>query len=162
MFFLFLFIFRLNQYVVNEENYFFCSYFRHISLFVYSNFKRVSLLDVEFNFTSNEYPHYILLIDPATPKTRNTWKKKVMMMSSSHFFRCFQFLGYKGPSKVCREGTHWMWNLTSHPMSSPDLNLSKNTGRYVEHKNKNGSFLYDTYPHIYIRQLFKRCSLFEF
>ena len=29
-------------------------------------------LDVEFNSASNEYPHYILLIDPAIPKTSNT------------------------------------------------------------------------------------------
>ena len=29
------------------------------------------LLDVEFNFVSNEYPHNILFMDPATPKTRN-------------------------------------------------------------------------------------------
>ena len=28
-------------------------------------------LDVKFNSASNEYPHCILLLDPATPKTRN-------------------------------------------------------------------------------------------
>ena len=38
----------------------------------YSNFDRESSLDVEFDFASNEYPHFILLMDPATPKTRNT------------------------------------------------------------------------------------------
>ena len=65
---------------VIKENYLFCSYFQHISLCFYSNSERESLLDVEFNSTSNEYTHCILLIDPATPKTRNTWKN-VMMMS---------------------------------------------------------------------------------
>ena len=35
---------------VIKENHFFCSYFRHISLCFYSNFKRESSLDVEFNF----------------------------------------------------------------------------------------------------------------
>ena len=51
-----------------------CSYFRHISLYFYSNSEWESSLDVEFNSKSNNYPHYMLLMDPATPKTRNTWK----------------------------------------------------------------------------------------
>ena len=46
----------------------FCSYFRHISLCFYSNFNWESLLDAELNSASNEYPLYILLIDPATQK----------------------------------------------------------------------------------------------
>ena len=65
-------------------------------------------LDAEFDSSSNEYPHYILLIDPATPKTRNTWKnvmmdpatpktrntwKNLMMTSSSRFFEYFLFFG---------------------------------------------------------------------
>ena len=56
------------------KNYFLYSYFWHISLCFYSNFKQESSLDVEFNFTCNEYPHCILLTNPATSKTRNTWK----------------------------------------------------------------------------------------
>ena len=40
-------------------------------------------LDAKFNYPSNNYPHYILLTDPSTPKTRNTWKN--VMMSSSRF-----------------------------------------------------------------------------
>ena len=52
----------------------FCSYFQHISLCFYSNFDRESSLDVELDSASNEYSHSILLMDPATPKTRNTWK----------------------------------------------------------------------------------------
>ena len=42
-----------------------------------------------------------------------------MMMSSFRFFRYFLFLGQRGPSKVCRVGTHWMKNLIPHPTSSP-------------------------------------------
>ena len=38
----------------------------------YLNFDRERSLDVELNSPSNEYPLYILLTDPATPKTRNT------------------------------------------------------------------------------------------
>ena len=52
----------------------FCLYFRHISLCFYSNFDQESSLDAEFDSASNEYPHCILLMDPSTPKTRNTWK----------------------------------------------------------------------------------------
>ena len=56
---------------------------------------------------------------------------------------------------------HWMRNLILHPMSSPSRNLSKNTWIYVENTNKKVVF-YDTYPQIYIKKLFKRCSLFQF
>ena len=38
----------------------------------YSNFDRESSLNAELNSTSNEYPLGMLLMDPATPKTRNT------------------------------------------------------------------------------------------
>ena len=69
----------------------FCSYFWHIFLCFYSNFDRESSFDVELNFASNKYPLGILLMDHATPKTRNTWKN-VMMMSSSCFFS-YLFLG---------------------------------------------------------------------
>ena len=50
----------------------FCLYFQHISPCFYSNFDWESSLDVELNFASNEYPPSILLMDPATPETRNT------------------------------------------------------------------------------------------
>ena len=63
-----------------------------------------------------------------------------MMMSSSHFFRYFLFLGQRGPSKVCSVGTRWMQNQIPHPTTSPDRNLSKNTMRYVENTNKISSF----------------------
>ena len=56
-----------------KKNYFFCLYFLHISPCFYSNFDRERLLDAELNSTSNEYPLSILLMDPYTPKTRNTW-----------------------------------------------------------------------------------------
>ena len=49
---------------------FFCLYFQEISLCFYSNFDREISLDVGLNSTSNKYPCYILLMDPATPKTR--------------------------------------------------------------------------------------------
>ena len=37
-------------------------------------------------------------------------------------------------------GTRWMRNLIPHPTSSPDGNLSKNMGRYVDNTNKKSSF----------------------
>ena len=52
----------------------FCLYFWHISLCFYSNFDREGSLDAELNSASNEYPLGILLMDPSTPKARNTWK----------------------------------------------------------------------------------------
>ena len=137
-----------------KKSYFFCLYFQHISLCFYSNFDRESSLDAELISTSNGYPLGILLTDPATPKTRNTWKN-VMKMSSSHFFRYFLFLGWQGPSNVCRVGTRWMQNLILHPRSSLDRNLSKNTGRYVENMNKKSSFFMIPIP----KFIFKNCLI---
>ena len=56
------------------------------------------------------------------------------------FFQVFLVFGASGPSKVCHVGTRWMWNQILHPTSSPDQNLSKNTGRYVENTNTKSSF----------------------
>ena len=77
-----------------KKRYFFCSYFRHISLCFYSNFKRETLLDAEFNSTSSEYPHCMLLTDHATPKTRNTWKNVIIT-----FFQVFLVFGVAGSVK---------------------------------------------------------------
>ena len=115
-------------YLSLKKTTFFCSYFRHISLCFYSNFDQESSLDVEFDSASNQYPHCIILTDPATPKTRNTWK--MWWWCHHHIFS----------SKVCSVGTRWMRNQILHPTSSPDQNLSKNTGRYVENMNTKSNF----------------------
>ena len=77
------------------------------------------------------------------------------------FFQVFLVFGVAGSAKVCRVGTRWMRNLIPHPMSSPDQNLSKNIGRYVKNTNKKSSFVYDTYPQIYIKNLCKNYMLFQ-
>ena len=82
---------------------FFCSYFRHISLYFYSNFNWESSLDAELNSKSNEYPLGILLMDLSTPRIRNTWKN-VMMTSSSHFFQVFLVFGVEGSVKSMQCG----------------------------------------------------------
>ena len=150
-----------------------CSYFRHISLCFYSNFDWESSLDAELDSVSIEYPHCILLMDPATSKTRNTWKNVMMMWVPTlqtfdgpryaknkkylkkrddgiiiTFFQVFLIFGVEGsvksmqwgPSKVFSVGTCYMRNQIPHPMISPDRNLSKNTGRYVENTNTKSSF----------------------
>ena len=38
--------------------------------------------------------------------------------------------------------SRWMRNLIPHPMSSPDRNLSKDTGRYVEIRTQKVVFFY--------------------
>ena len=113
-------------------------------MWFYLSFDRESSLDAKLNSASNKYPLGILLMDPAAPKTRNTWKNG-MMMSSLCFFRYFLFLGLRGPSKLCQVGTRWMRNLILHPGKSLDRNLSKNTMRYVENTNKKNSFFNDKY-----------------
>ena len=64
-------IFNINLGIGVIKNYFFCSYFGHISLCFTSNFDWESSLDAELNSTSNEYPLGIIFMGPATPKTRN-------------------------------------------------------------------------------------------
>ena len=73
--------------------------------------------------------------EPRYPKNKK-YLKNVMMMSSSHFFRNFLFLGYWGPPKICSVGNNWMHNLIMHPTSSLDQNFSDNMGIYVENTNK--------------------------
>ena len=125
----------------------FCSYFRHISLWFYSNFISESSLAAEFNSTSNEYPLGILLTGPTTPKTRNTWKnvmkfyiqrvptrhtfdgtrypkirntwKNVMMMSSSRFFQVFLVFGIAESIKSihCEYSLDANFNFASNELS---------------------------------------------
>ena len=149
-------------YLSLKKTTFFCSYFRHISLCFYSNFDRESSLDAEFDSASNEYPHYILLMDTATPKTINTWKmwwwcqyhiflgiscfwgsgvrQKYAVwvlvgcgIHHHHIFQVFLIFGVAGSIKSMLCGY-------SHPTSSPNQNLSKNTMRYVKNTNKKSSF----------------------
>ena len=47
---------------VIRENYFFCSYFRHISMPFYSNFKHESSLDAELNSASSRFFRYLLFL----------------------------------------------------------------------------------------------------
>ena len=58
-------------------------------------------------------------------------------------------------------GTRWMRNLILHLTSSPDLNLSKKMGTYVENTNKKSKFFYDIYPQIYIKNVFKTYTIFQ-
>ena len=106
----------------------FCSYFRHISLCFYSNFEQENSFDVEFNSTSNACPHCILLMDLATPKTRNTWKKCDDDIIT--FFQVFLVFGVAGSIKSMPSG------FSLDPTSSPDRNLSKQTVRYIKNTNK--------------------------
>ena len=93
----------MNWHICHKKKLLFCSYFLHISLCFYSNFDWESLLNENFDSASNEYPHSILLIDFATPKTRNTWNN-VMMTSSS----CFSIISYFWGSRVQQKYEMWV------------------------------------------------------
>ena len=103
-------------------------------------FRSGELIGCGIKFCIQWVPSRHTFDEPRYPKNKK-YLKNVMMTSSSCFFRYFLFLGYRAMSKVCRAGTHWMWNLFPHPKSSPDQNLSKNTGIYVENTNTKSSFL---------------------
>ena len=60
------------------------------------------------------------------------------------FFCIFNISPY-GFTQIPSGRAHWMRNQISHPKSSPDRNLSKNTMRYVENTNKKVDFFSDKY-----------------
>ena len=77
-------------------------------------------LDASFNSTSNGYPHCILLIDPSTPKIRNTWKKKCDDDVIITFFQVFMVFGVAVSIKSMQceysldEGLNFSSNDLSH------------------------------------------------
>ena len=114
---------------------FFLFIFLTYLLVFYSNFKGKSSLDVELNSASNEYPHCILLTDPANPKIKKILEKcddNVIIM----FFQVFLIFGVARSVKSMVRGYSLDAELNSTPMSSPTQNLSKTTGRYVKNTNK--------------------------
>ena len=121
-------------------------------LFVFSTYLPVflfkfwagDLVGCVIQFRIQRVPTLHTFDGPRYPKNKK-YLKNVMMTSSSHFFKYFLFLGYRGTLKVCNVGTRWMWNQILHPTSSPDRNLSKNTMRYVENMNKKVVFFNDKY-----------------
>ena len=96
-------IFNINLGIGIIKKLLFCTYFRHISFCFYSNFDWESSLDAELNSASNEYPLSILLTNPTTSKTINTWTN-MMMMSLSHFSGISCFWG----SGVHQKYTMWV------------------------------------------------------
>ena len=58
------------------------------------------------------------------------------IIKKTTFFVCIFDIYPRVFTQISIGRARWMWNLIPHPTSSPDLNLSKNTGRYVEHTNK--------------------------
>ena len=84
----------------------------------------------------------------------------IRIIKKTTFFVCIFDIYPRVFTQISIERAHWMWNLIFNLISSLNRNLSKNTRRYVENTNKKCSFFYDTYPQIYIKKLFHRCSLF--
>ena len=85
------------------QNYLLFSYFQLISLWFYSNFKWEHLMDAELNSASNEYPHCILLTDPATLKARNVWKTWWW-----HHHHIFSGISYFWGSEVRQKYVVWV------------------------------------------------------
>ena len=123
-------------------------------------FRSGELVGCEIKFRIQRVPTWHTFDGNHYPKNNKYLKKRDDDIIIT-FFRYFLFLGWWGPSKVCRVGTRWIQNLISHPTSSPDQNLSKNMGRYVENTNKKNSYFYDTYPQIYIKKLLKTYTVFQ-
>ena len=63
---------------------------------------------------------------------------------------------------VCNVGTCWMKNQIPHPRSSPDRNLSKKTGGYVENTNKKSSIFMIPIPKFILKNCLRPIRYFKF
>ena len=129
-------------------------YFRHISLCFYSNFDWERSLDAELNFCIQRVPTRHTFDGPRYPKKKKYLKK------------CDDISCFWG-SGVCQKYAEWvlarwMRNLISHSMSSPDRNLSKNIGRYVENTNKKSSFFMIPIPKFILKNCLRSIWYFKF
>ena len=104
-------------------------------------FRSGELVGYEIKFRIQRVPTWHTFDGPLYPKNKKYLKKRD---DESRFFRYLLFLGWWGPSKVCRVGTHWMRNLIMHPTRSRDRNLSKNTRIYVKNTNKKVVFFFSS------------------
>ena len=75
-----------------RKNYLFNCIFSIISLRVHQNFKFWDLLDIEFNSTSNPYPHCILLRYPWYQKMKISIKNCILILK--YVLLKFSFFGY--------------------------------------------------------------------
>ena len=92
----------MNWHICHKKNTFFVHIF-DISPYVFPQISIGRACWMWNLIPSNEYPHYILLMDPTIPKTLNTWKKcddDVIIT----FFRYFYFWG----SRVCDKYAAWV------------------------------------------------------
>ena len=113
-------------------------------------FQSGELVRCGIKFHIQRVPTQYTFDGPRYPKNKK-YLKKMGWWCHHHIFQIFLVFqvvgsiksmssGYSLNAKLCRVGIRWMQNLIPHPTSSPDRNLSKNTGRYVETTNKNNSF----------------------
>ena len=123
-------------------------------------FRSGELVGCGIKFCIQRVPAQHTCDGPRYPKNKKYLKKRNDDVIIT-FFQVFLVFGVAGPSKVCRVGTCWMWNLILHPTRSLDQNLSKNMGRHVENTNKKSNSFYDTYPQIYIKKVFKTYTVFQ-
>ena len=116
----------------------FCSYFRHISLCFYSNFIGRA------HWMCNLIPHpkstHIAYFWWTALPQKQEIPEKMWWWCHHHIFQVFLVFGVEGSIKSMQCGYSLDAESNSHPTSSPDRNLSKNTGRYVENTNTKSSF----------------------
>ena len=64
---------------------------------------------MEIQFRIQQVPTQHTFGGPHSTKNEK-YMKNVMLTSTSHFFMYLSFFMERGPPKVCRVGTRWMWN----------------------------------------------------
>ena len=138
-------------------------------MFVFLTYLRVFLLKFRseelfacrLKFRIQQVPTLHTFDGPRYPKKKKYLKKHDDDITIT-FFQVFLVFGVAVLSKVCRVGTRWMQNLIPHPTSSPDQNLSKNMGRYVENTNKKLAFFMMSIPKFILRKCLRPIQYFKF
>ena len=132
-------------------NWHICHKRKLLFLFIFSTYLIVFLLKFRsrelvgcgIKFYIQRVPLKILLMDPTTPKTRNTWKN-VMMTSSSRFFQVFLIFGVAGSIKSMLSGYSLdaEFNSTSNEISR--LKFEEKYGEICRKYRQKNSFYFSS------------------
>ena len=102
-------------------------------------FRSGELVGCRIKFRIQRVSTWYTFDGPLYPKNKKYLKKRNDDIIIP-FFRVFLIFGVAGSIKSMPSGYSLDKNLIPHPTSSPNRNLSKKTGRYVENTNTKSSF----------------------
>ena len=120
---------------LSEKKLLFLFVFSTYLLFFLLKFRLRELIGCGIRLHIQRVPTQNTFYGPHYPKNKKYSKKRDYDIIIT-FFQVFLVFGVARPVKSMPSGCWLDVEFNSHPMSSPNQNLSKNKGRYVENKNK--------------------------